>query len=148
MKNFQNTLGGLILLSFLFLFSCSKELTPEEKLEGFWIGEVLQEGLGTLEITLDFNQIELNQPSGTWTTKDKDFSNCDSQIYICESFSCSGALVFNGSNNEILNFSLNLSSGPCFENSTSQISFIDDNTINYSNTPQGGSSISGVFKRR
>ncbi len=141
-------LSAFIIIS---LTSCSKEdeLSLEDKIVGFWLGDVVQDDLGTLEITFNISKSASQSISGTWTTKDKDISICDPQIFDCDPFSCAGPMTYAETKGDVLFFAFGLSSGPCYESSIGEFKFVDDNTLQYKNTDVGNNStITGLFTRQ
>ena len=154
MNNLRSTFFKLFVLLFITwtLSSCGKEdLTIEEKIVGTWIGETPQESYGLLRQTLTFTTLSVGQRSSTFKTESIDISDCDEDIFICEDFVCTGAYIFEGASATALNFSLELDSGPCIEEGSSTVTFIDDDTIRYTFTPADiidGGPISGTLKRQ
>jgi hypothetical protein len=126
---------------FLGLTGCSDEdpaLSLEEKVVGNWRGDIQQTGFGILDIQLNIRASQSNVLTGSWTTTDKD-----------NTFSCSGSLEYKSTSGQSIMLDLTLSSGPCFENTVATIRFIDDDTINYSNTDVDNTgTISGTMTRQ
>ena len=153
MKNSAYLLWSSIFV-FIILLSCSKEdamldtLTPEEKLEGEWVGVFHQGNRGSIIITINFSELITNQASGTWITKDHDLTDCDTDIWDCESFECRGTLSYTETIGSLIKFIVFTDSGPCWEESISEIKFIDDNTIDYTNEVPGQSFLNGTMERQ
>lgn len=143
----------LTLFTYTLLISRSEdaELTIEEKLVGSWQAEVLQADLGTLELNRDFQELVANNKSGNWTTESKDLSICDATVFDCSEFSCLGTFDYTRTENRTIFFDLGLINGDCWDEGIARVSFIDDNTINYTFTPPPpyeSDGISGVFERQ
>jgi hypothetical protein len=73
----------LSILIFTF-FSCSKELTFEEKFEGQWTGLLTQKDCCTFDMNVTISQLILGQNVASGDYTNADYSICNNDIFDCE----------------------------------------------------------------
>jgi len=144
-------LSILVILISGVLISCSEDdllpdsdLSIEEKLVGNWAGDVKQNNRGLLALALNFQELALNSKSADWTSTSKDLSNCDDGYFDCDEFSCSGTFIYERNNNMTLIFSVGTVNGPCYDEGTATVRFVDDDTIYYTFTPSSPNQVDKV----
>ena len=71
-------------ISILFIISCSKEQTLEEKLEGQWYGVITQKDCCTFDTDITITTLIQGKIAAEGRYSNTDFSICNNDILFCE----------------------------------------------------------------
>jgi hypothetical protein len=74
----------LLLLSFILIMSCSKELTFEEKFEGTWTGLLTQKNCCTFDTQVTISALVIGQNSANGAYTNADYTICNNDFFNCE----------------------------------------------------------------
>lgn len=82
MKRFKSLFLSLTVLT--LLASCSSDDPNEDPILGNWAGQITQEDLGLVDITLALITLEVGENGNSLTGEFNDVSNCNNDIFFCD----------------------------------------------------------------